>query len=107
MTYVIIEAGGKQIWMKPGEFYDLNYINAEPGDIIKFNRILLLNQDGNISIGKPCLDATRIKAKVLKHLKSKKITVFKMKKKKNAKTKKGHRQKLTRILVQEIIHTNA
>nr|YP_009293712.1 ribosomal protein L21 [Rhodymenia pseudopalmata]AOM64394.1 ribosomal protein L21 [Rhodymenia pseudopalmata] len=106
MTYVIIEASGRQICMKPGQFYDVNYMNAEPGDIVKFNRILLLNCNGNIELGNPCLSPLKVKAKVLKHLKGKKITVFKMKAKKNTRVKKGHRQHLTRILVQEIIRAN-
>ena len=103
MTYAIIEASGTQLFIKPGQFYDLNYIDAQPGDIIRFNRVLLLNNDSNIFIGKPCLISIRVKAKVLKHIKGKKIIVFKMKRKKNAKNKQGHRQKLTRVLVEAII----
>ena len=102
MTYAIIEAGGKQIWIKPGEFYDINHINAEPGDTIKLNRILLTNIENRITIGNPCIKSAVIQAKVLKHLKNKKIIVFKMKAKKNVKTKKGHRQNLTRILIEKI-----
>nr|YP_009296281.1 ribosomal protein L21 [Sebdenia flabellata]AOM65216.1 ribosomal protein L21 [Sebdenia flabellata] len=104
MIYAIIEASGKQIWVKPGEFYDINHINAEPGDIVKLNHVLLLNEENLVSIGNPYLSSIKIKAKILKHLLSKKITVFKMKSKKNTRSKKGHRQKLTRILVQEIVN---
>lgn len=104
MNYAIIEASGTQILIKPGQFYDINYINAQPGDVVRFNRILLLNQDNQIAIGHPCLEYVRVKAKVLKHLKGKKITVFKMKSKKNSKVKQGHRQKLTRVLVEEILN---
>lgn len=104
MTYAIIEASGKQIWVQPGKFYDLNYINGEPGDIIKLNRVLLINTSGNIIIGRPCIASARIKAQILRHLQGRKITVFKMKPKKNSRVKKGHRQKLTRLLVQEILN---
>lgn len=102
MTYAIIETSGKQLWIEPGKFYDFNYIHAEPGDTISFNRILLINQKGQIDIGKPCLNFVTVKGKILKHLKDKKITVFKMKSKKNNKIKQGHRQKLTRVLIEEI-----
>uniref|UniRef100_UPI0030024E74 ribosomal protein L21 n=1 Tax=Anunuuluaehu liula TaxID=3049639 RepID=UPI0030024E74 len=102
MTYAIIDAGGKQIWIQAGKFYDLNYIKGEPGDIVNLNRVLLINQEGNIQIGNPCIESIKIKAKILKHLKSKKITVFKMKPKKNSKSKQGHRQKLTRLLIEDI-----
>nr|QCI09116.1 ribosomal protein L21 [Inkyuleea mariana] len=106
MTYAIIEASGKQVWVQPGRFYDLNYIDAEPGDLISLNRVLLLNQKGNIEIGKPCLESVRIKTKILKHLKGRKLTVFKMKPKKNSRSKHGHRQKLTRLLVETFVMVN-
>nr|WCH56038.1 ribosomal protein L21 [Calliblepharis sp.] len=102
MNYAIIEASGKQLWIEVGKFYDINYIPGEPGDLIKLNRILLINQEGNIQIGHPCIESITIKAKILKHMKSKKITIFKIKPKKNNKSKQGHRQKLTRLLIQEI-----
>lgn len=102
MTYAIIDAGGKQIWIQAGRFYDLNYIKGEPGDIVNLNRVLLINKKGDIQIGTPCIESVKIKAKILKHLKGKKITVFKMKPKKNSKSKQGHRQKLTRLLIQDI-----
>ena len=70
--------------------------------LVKLNKILLINQEGNINIGYPCLKSITIKAKILMHTKGKKITVFKIKPKKNNKSKRGHRQKLTRLLIQEI-----
>lgn len=106
MTYAIIETSGKQLWIEPGKFYDMNYIQGEPGDTINFNRVLLINAKGKVDIGKPCLRFVQIKGKILKHLKYKKIIVFKMKTKKNSKTKQGHRQQLTRVLIEEIQHTN-
>nr|YP_010903785.1 ribosomal protein L21 [Hypnea musciformis]WCH56836.1 ribosomal protein L21 [Hypnea musciformis] len=103
MNYAIIEASGKQLWIEEGKFYDLNYIPGEPGDLIKLNKILLVNNNNNIQIGNPCLKSIRIKATILRHVKGKKITVFKIKPKKNNKSKKGHRQKLTRLLIKQIL----
>nr|YP_010196683.1 ribosomal protein L21 [Gracilaria cliftonii]UAD84487.1 ribosomal protein L21 [Gracilaria cliftonii] len=100
MVYAIIEADGKQIWIEPGKYYDLNYIPGEPGDYIQFNKVLVLKQKNAIYLGKPCVNSIVIKAKILKHLKGKKITVFKTKPKKNSRKKKGHRQKLTRLLIE-------
>nr|WOA02309.1 ribosomal protein L21 [Gloiopeltis furcata] len=102
MTYAIVEAGGKQIYIQEGKFYDVNYINGDPGDLVNLNRVLLLKQKENIQVGTPCLSSVQVKAKILKHLQSKKITVFKMKPKKNTRSKQGHRQKLTRLLIQQI-----
>nr|YP_009511371.1 ribosomal protein L21 [Gracilariopsis mclachlanii]AXI97248.1 ribosomal protein L21 [Gracilariopsis mclachlanii] len=104
MTYAIIEADGKQFWVQPGKYYDLNYIHGEPGDIIQINRILIVKQQENIYLGNPCLQYITVKAKILRHLSGKKINVFKTKPKKNSRTKIGHRQKLTRLLIEEILH---
>lgn len=103
MTYAITEISGKQIWVEPGRFYDVNKIKGNPGDTIILKRVLLYQKDGTLEIGQPCIKNTYVKTKILKHLTGHKITVFKMKPKKNMKVKKGHRQNCTRLLVQEII----
>lgn len=103
MIYAIVDISGHQLLMEPGKFYDVNYISANPGDIINLNRVLFLSISEVFSIGMPCLDNVIIKAKILKHVQGRKLTVFKTKPKKNMRLKKGHRQKLTRLLVQEII----
>nr|YP_010618815.1 Ribosomal protein L21 [Deltalsia parasitica]WAX02828.1 Ribosomal protein L21 [Deltalsia parasitica] len=102
MIYAVIDVGGNQIIIEPGKFYDVNYIFANPGDIISFKRVLFCSKSGNYDVGTPCLDQVCVKAIILKHLKGKKIKIFKVKPKKNNRTKKGHRQKLTRIFVQDI-----
>jgi len=88
MTYAIIEIGGK--------------LNAFPGETLSLNKVLLLNKDGKIILGHPCIDDFTVKAKVLRHFKGKKTIVFKMKRKKNMRSKRGCRQELTRLLIQEI-----
>ena len=102
MTYAVVDIGGSQVIVEPGKFYDLNYIPAQPGDIINLNRVLFLSKDNVYSLGKPCLDNVVVKATVLKHLGGNKITVFKMKSKKNSRVKKGYRQRLTRIFIDNI-----
>lgn len=103
MVYAIIEASGKQICVHEGKFYDLNHVKGEPGDLINLHRVLFVKQEDNIQVGKPCLKTVTVQAKILKHLKGRKVIVFKMKPKKNTRSKKGHRQNLTRLLIQEII----
>nr|ARW68219.1 ribosomal protein L21 [Chondria sp. (in: red algae)] len=102
MVYAVVEISGSQIIVEPGKFYDVNYINVNPGDIITLNRVLFLSNSSKFDIGYPCLKNIVIKAKVLRHLQGQKLTVFKMKPKKNVRTKKGHRQKLTRILIEDL-----
>jgi large subunit ribosomal protein L21 len=102
MNYAIVEASGKQFWIEPGKFYDLNYINLNPGDKIALVRVLLVNNNGNVSVGYPCLENTSVEATVLGHIRSKKITVYKMRPKKKTRKKQGHRDNLTRIMVNSI-----
>lgn len=103
MTYAVLDVSGRQIIVEPGKFYDINYLSANPGDIIRFNRVLFVNKNNSYSVGKPCLNTSYVKATILKHLKGDKITVFKFKRKKNSRFKKGHRQKLTRVFIEDII----
>jgi large subunit ribosomal protein L21 len=102
MNYAIVEASGKQFWIEPGKFYDLNYIDLNPGDKIALVRVLLVNNNGNVSVGYPCLENTSVEATVLGHIQSKKITVYKMRPKKKTRKKQGHRDNLTRIMVNSI-----
>nr|YP_009397972.1 ribosomal protein L21 [Gredgaria maugeana]ARW67158.1 ribosomal protein L21 [Gredgaria maugeana] len=104
MTYAVIDVGGNQIIIEPRKFYDINYVDANPGDTISFKRVLFFSKSNSYQVGTPCLETIFVKAIILKHLKDKKIKVFKVKPKKNNRIKKGHRQKLTRIFVQDILY---
>nr|YP_009397567.1 ribosomal protein L21 [Dipterosiphonia australica]ARW66753.1 ribosomal protein L21 [Dipterosiphonia australica] len=103
MTYAVIDVGGNQIIIEPGKFYDVNYIDANPGDLINLTRVLFFSKLNVYHIGTPCLTQVLVKATILKHVKGKKIKIFKVKPKKNNRQTKGHRQKLTRIFVEDII----
>nr|YP_009313002.1 Ribosomal protein L21 [Dermonema virens]SCW21256.1 Ribosomal protein L21 [Dermonema virens] len=102
MIYAIIETSGKQIWIKPGQFYDVNKVSGLPGEYIKLNRVLFINNNDKITIGHPCIDNTYAYGKILKHIRGRKITVFKMKPKKNMYSKNGHRQEMSRVLIEAI-----
>jgi large subunit ribosomal protein L21 len=102
MNYAIIEASGRQFWVEPGRFYDFNRLDLNPGDKIALRRVLLVNQDGNVTVGQPCLNNAKVEATVLGHMNSKKITVYKMRPKKKTRKKQGHRANLTRIIVNNI-----
>nr|YP_009294511.1 ribosomal protein L21 [Asparagopsis taxiformis]AOM65994.1 ribosomal protein L21 [Asparagopsis taxiformis] len=103
MVYAIVEASGKQMFLRPGNFYDFNYIPGEPGDIVNLKCVLLVNNMGSIHLGTPCVKTSKVQAIILKHLRGSKVTVFKMKSKKNTRVKQGHRQDLTRLLIKQII----
>lgn len=103
MKYAIVEISGRQFWIETGKYYDFNRIPAESGKQITLNRILLFNNQGDVSIGKPYLENVEIKGKILEHLRGKKTIVYKMRPKKKTRKKQGHRQELTRVLIQDII----
>jgi large subunit ribosomal protein L21 len=86
MKYAIVEISGRQFWIETGKYYDFNRIPTELGKQITLNRVLLLNDEGNVLIGKPYLESIKIKGKILEHLRGKKTIVYKMRpKKKNSK----------------------
>jgi large subunit ribosomal protein L21 len=103
MKYAIVEISGKQFWIEIGKYYDFNRIPTELGKQITLNRVLLLNNDGEILIGQPYLETVKIRGKILEHLRSKKTIVYKMRPKKKSRKKQGHRQDLTRVLIEDIL----
>nr|YP_010945841.1 ribosomal protein L21 [Ulnaria ulna]WGN98831.1 ribosomal protein L21 [Ulnaria ulna] len=102
MKYAIVEISGKQFWVETGKFYDFNRIPTELGKEITLNRVLLINNEGNVLIGQPYLENVKIQGKILEHLRGKKKIVYKMRSKKKTRRKQGHRQDLTRVLIENI-----
>ncbi|MBC7969064.1 MAG: 50S ribosomal protein L21 [Verrucomicrobia bacterium] len=101
-SYAIIEAGGKQIRVEPGRFYDINRIAADPDTQITIDKVLFVQDDGDISVGQPLVEGATVEATVLQHLRDRKIIVYKMRPKKKTRKKQGHRQELTRLMIDSI-----
>ncbi len=103
MNYAIVEVGGRQIWAERGKFYDVNKIDVEVGSKINLNCVLLLNKDNDIKLGSPYMEEYKnITATVLKQFSGVKFLVYKMKPKKKMRRKQGFRNKLTRILIDNL-----
>jgi large subunit ribosomal protein L21 len=102
MKYAIIEISGRQFWVETGKYYDFNRIPTELGKQITLNRVLLVNDEGNVLVGKPYLESVKITGKILEHLRGKKTIVYKMRPKKKTRRKQGYRQELTRVLIEDI-----
>ena len=90
--YAVIKSGGKQHKVSEGEEILLEKLSLDEGEVIEFSEVLAVNKDGNLNVGKPLLEGAVVKAKVINHLKTKKITVIKMKRRKDYRKKQGHRQ---------------
>jgi large subunit ribosomal protein L21 len=102
MTYAIIETGGKQIRVEPGRFYDVERLAIEVDNQVTIDRVLYVEDDGDISIGQPFVAGATVEATVLRHLRGRKIIVYKMRPKKKTRKKQGHRQELTRLMIDSI-----
>nr|YP_009545297.1 ribosomal protein L21 [Synura uvella]YP_009545308.1 ribosomal protein L21 [Synura uvella]AYO28451.1 ribosomal protein L21 [Synura uvella]AYO28462.1 ribosomal protein L21 [Synura uvella] len=100
MKYAIAQNSGKQFLLKPGEWYDVDFIkNANLGDFISINKILFFRNNNQIQLGKPFLDKSQIPAKIIQQVKGKKIRVLKTKPKKKYTRTYGHRQPYTRVQI--------
>lgn len=102
MTYAIIQTGGKQLRVETGRFYDIDLLSASEGDKISIDNVLLVQYDGNVHIGQPLVEGALVEGTILKHLRGKKIIVYKMRPKKKTRKKRGHRQELTRLMIDSI-----
>tara|TARA_B100000795_G_scaffold269634_1_gene259675 strand:- start:294 stop:611 length:318 start_codon:yes stop_codon:yes gene_type:complete len=102
MKYAIIEISGRQFWVETGKYYDVNRIPTEQGSQITLNRVLLVNDENQVLVGKPYLENVTVEGKILQHLRDRKKIVYKMRPKKKTRKKQGHRQQLTRILIDAI-----
>jgi len=102
MAYAIIETGGKQLRVEPGRFYDVERLPVEPDETISLEQVLLVQDGGNVSIGQPLVEGATVEATVIQHLRGRKIVVYKMRPKKKTRKKQGHRQELTRLMVNSI-----
>lgn len=103
MKYAIVEISGRQFWIETGRYYDFNRIPTQLGKQIILNRVLLLNNDGELLVGKPYLEGVTIEGQILEHLRGRKSLIYKMRPKKKTRKKQGHRQELTRVLIKNII----
>ncbi|AQQ52900.1 50S ribosomal protein L21 [Planococcus lenghuensis] len=99
--YAIIETGGKQVKVAPGQEIFIEKLPAEAGDTVTFDKVLLVGGD-NTQVGAPYVDGATVTAKVEKQGRAKKITVFKYKAKKNYRRKQGHRQPYTKVVIDGI-----
>ena len=100
--YAIAETSGQQFWFECDKYYDIDRLNAKEKDKITLDKILLIKDKDNISIGKPYIKNAKIELEVVSHKRDKKIIVYKMRPKKKTRRKMGHRQELTRVMVKSI-----
>jgi large subunit ribosomal protein L21 len=102
MSYAIIETGGKQVRVEPGRFYDIELLPVEPEESIIIDSVLLVQHDGEVTIGQPFVAGATVEGTVMRHFRGRKVLVYKMKPKKKTRKKRGHRQEITRLMINSI-----
>ncbi|MFM1799203.1 MAG: hypothetical protein RLZZ117_1481 [Cyanobacteriota bacterium] len=100
--YAIVEAGGQQVWLQPGRYLDLNRLDAVEDSTITLDTVLLVKDSKGTTLGQPYVQGATVELSVMAHRRGPKILVYKMRKKKKTRRKTGHRQELTRVMVEAI-----
>jgi len=100
--YAIVEIAGQQFKVEKDQRVFVHRLEAAEGTNVEFGNVLLTDDNGKVKVGAPAISGAKITAKVLKHLKSDKVLVFKKKRRKGYKVKNGHRQYMTEIQIEKI-----
>lgn len=100
--YAIVEIAGQQFKVSKDLKVYVNRLTNEEGSKVSFDKVLLLDDNGNVTLGAPAIEGASVEAKVLQHLKGDKVIVFKKKRRKGYKKRNGHRQYLTQIVIEGI-----
>ena len=100
--YAIVAASGQQFWLQPNRYVDLDRLAAEEGDTVTLDSVLLLKDSKGTTLGQPFVKGASVELKVMAHRRGPKVIVYKMRPKKKTRRKNGHRQELTRVMVQSI-----
>ncbi|RKY37593.1 MAG: 50S ribosomal protein L21 [Candidatus Omnitrophota bacterium] len=100
--YAILETGGKQYKVTPEQVVEVEKLDFEKKDKVVLEKVLLFADGDNLEIGRPYLENVSVEAEVLAQVKAKKLVIFKYLRRKDSHTKNGHRQKITRLLINKI-----
>lgn len=100
--YAIVEASGQQFWLQPNRYYDLDRIAADVDSTVTLESVLLVSDGQSPTLGQPYVAGASVELKVMAHRRGTKVVVYKMRPKKKTRRKTGHRQELTRVMVQSI-----
>ena len=100
--YAVIETGGKQYRVEPGQTVVVEKLPGDEGAAIEFDRVLLVGGEGDVKIGQPVLSGARVTGQIVEHGLGDKLVVFKFRRRKNYVRKNGHRQEYTAVKIDQI-----
>lgn len=101
--YAIVDIAGQQFKVQKDQTIFVHRLDADEGTEMSFDKVLLVDNEGKITLGAPTIENAKVNVKVLNHIKGDKVIVFKKKRRKGYKVKNGHRQQFTRIQIGEIV----
>jgi large subunit ribosomal protein L21 len=101
--YAIVEIAGQQFKVEKNKKVFVHRLPAGIDDSLEFSKVLLVDNEGDIKVGTPVVDGAKVTAKVLEHIKGKKVLVFKKKRRKGYQKMNGHRQFFTQVLIEDIV----
>jgi large subunit ribosomal protein L21 len=101
-VYAVIQALGRQTTVRPGDEILCDLSPAAPGDAIVFDQVLLVGNEGVVTIGKPTVAGAKVTGEVLGEARGEKVVAFRFKRRKNVRVKRGHRQRYTRVKITDI-----
>jgi large subunit ribosomal protein L21 len=100
--YAIVETGGKQYRVEAGSTIQVQSLTGDIGAQIELNQVRLVHGDAGLMIGQPLLNGAKVTAQIVRHGRTRSITVFKKKRRKNYRRTRGHRQGFTKLLIMNI-----
>ena len=100
--YAVIKSGGKQHRVEPGEVLDLEKLEAETGETISFDEVMMIGDGEDIKIGAPYVEGGKVTAEVVKHGRGDKVTIIKFHRRKHYRRQAGHRQWFTKVKITDI-----
>ena len=103
MSFAIIETGWKQYKVSTSKILEVEKLDAKKGETVKFEKVLLLNDNQNIEIGNPSIEGASVEAKLLDNVKDRTILVFHKRRRKHSRKKNGHRQRHSKIQITKIL----
>src|SRR5437868_2412079 len=101
--YAIVEIAGQQFKVERGNKVYVHRLEAKEGDQVEFDRVLLIDNGGKISVGSPMVEGARVAATIVGHLRGEKVIVFKKKRRKGTQKWNNHRQSFTQVLIQGVL----
>ena len=101
--YVIVDIQGQQFKVQQDQKLFVHRINADQGSEVEFEKVMLIDNDGDVQVGAPVIDGAKVVLEILSHVKGDKVLVFKKKRRKGYRKLNGHRQQFSEVRVKEII----